>query len=165
MGGGSFASYGFSSTASLGEVDVHLHRKLPEDVWLRVGGYKDWSLTIGGRERHGLSEDEVIDLVRAAIEAGGGDLWLTRYQEDSLSLLVEPRRAFVMYTAFPGDSGMTARDEEMKGSHETAAFTLSNGQVDEFPYEETLSKNDALAVVGHFLNAGELAPSVRWVES
>ena len=164
LGGAWIASYGFSSSNSLGEAELQLNRKLPRDVWLRVGGYEGWSLAIDDQERRGLSEDDVIDLATAAVEKGAGELWLTRYEEDSLTLLIEPTRTFVMYLAFPGDSGMTARDPEVTGSLDTAAFTLSNGQVDEFPYDETLPKDDALSVVQHFVRTGERAPSVMWAE-
>ena len=41
---------------------------------------------------------------------------------------------------------------------------MSNGQVDEFDYQETLPKDDAISVVRHFLSTGELAPWVAWIE-
>ena len=60
-------------------------------------------------------------MVSKAVAKGAGELWLTRYEEDSLSLLIEPRRAFVMYLAFDGDSGVTARDLGMAGSPQKQA--------------------------------------------
>jgi Immunity protein Imm1 len=165
VGEGSLVTYGFSHSASLGEAEVDLHHKLPEEIWLRLGGYEGWSLSIDEKERLGLSADDVLRLVTAAVAKGAGEVWLTRYEEDSLTLLIEPRRAFVMYLAFPGDSGVTAHDPRMTGSPEKASFTLSNGQVDEFGYEETLPKDDVIAVVDHFLRTGELPRSVAWVAS
>ena len=165
VGAGWLVSYGFSGSASLGEAHVDLHHKLPEDIWLRFGGYEGWSLTVDGEERRGLPADDVLELVTAAVAKGTGELWLTRYEEDSLSLLVEPRRAFVMYLAFDGDSGVTARDPRMAGSPGKASFTLSNGPVDEFDYEETLPKDDAIPVIRHFLSTGELPPWIAWIES
>jgi hypothetical protein len=165
VGAGWLVSYGFSGSASLGEANVDLHHKLPEDIWLHFGGYAGWSLTIDDEERRGLSADTVLGMVSKAVAKGAGELWLTRYEEDSLNLLIEPMRAFVMYLAFDGDSGVTARDPGMAGSPGKASFTLSNGQVDEFDYEETLPKDDAISVVRHFLSTGEHAPWVAWVES
>jgi len=166
VGDGSLVMYGLSNSASLGEAEVDLHHKLPQEIWFRLGGYEGWSLFVDEDERRGLSTDDVLGRVTAAIARGAGELWLTRYEEDSLSLLIEPSRAFVMYLAFPGDSGgVTAHDPRMTGSPKRASFTLSNGQVDEFGYEETLPKDEAIAIVDHFLRTGELAPWVRWVES
>jgi hypothetical protein len=164
VGGGWLVTYGLSGSASLGEADVDLHHKLPEDTWRRFGGYEGWSLAVDEEERRGLSADEVLGSVSTAVAKRAGELWLTRYEEDSLTLLLGPRRAFVMYLAFPGDSGVTAHDARMAGSPDIASFTLSNGQVDEFSYEETLPKDDALAVVEHFVSSGGLAPWVEWVE-
>jgi hypothetical protein len=164
VGAGWLVSYGFSGSASLGEADVDLHHKLPEDIWRRFGGYEGWSLTVDEEERRGLSADDVLGLVTAAVAKGAGELWLTRYEEDSLTLLLEARRAFVMYLALDGDSGVTAHDARMAGSPDTASFTLSNGQVDEFSFEETLPKDDALAIVRHFVSSGGLAPWIEWVE-
>ena len=164
LGRASVAGYGLSNAASLGKADLHLHRKLPRDVWLRVGGDEGWSLTIDDEERRGLSEDDVVELATAAVVKGTGELWLSRYEEDSLTLLIEPTRTFVMYLAFPGDSGVSARDPAVTGSLDTAAFTLSNGQVDEFPYEGTVPTDNALSVVEHFVRTGELATSVAWAE-
>jgi hypothetical protein len=165
VGDGSLVTYGYSKRASLGEADVDLHHKLPEEIWLRLGGYEGWSLSVDEEERRGLSADEVLGLVTAAVKKGAGEVWLTRYEEDSLALLLGPSRAFVMYLACDGDSGVTAHDPRKRGSPEQASFTLSNGQVDEFDYEETLPKNDVVAIVEHFLNTRELAPWVAWVES
>lgn len=164
VGNASLVSYGFSNSASLGEANVDLHQKLPEEIWLRFGGYKGWSLTIDGEEQRGLSPDAVLARVAPVVASGGGELWLTRYEEDSLTLLIEPKRAFVMYLD-DGDSSVTARDPSMAGSPSMARFTLSNGQVDEFSLEETLPKDDALAVVQHFVSSGGLAPWIAWVES
>jgi hypothetical protein len=104
----------------------------------------------------------VLGLVTAAVAKGEGEVWLTRYEGDSLTLLIEPSRAFVMYLASAGDSGVTAHDHRMTGSPDKASFTLSNGQVDDF--EETLPKDETLAIVEHFVTSGELAPWVAWVE-
>jgi hypothetical protein len=162
LGPGRLTSYGFSNRTSFGEAQVHLERKLPEQIWLRLGGYEGWSLTIDGQEQRGLSDTEVATLVEAAIAKGAGELWLTRYEDDSLGLLIEPARVFFTYLAFDGDSGVIARDPEAQGSPETASFILSNGQVDDIPYEETLPKDGARFVVQHFVDTGELAPWVTW---
>ena len=164
VGDGSLVTYGFSDGRSLGEADVDLHHKLPEEVWRGFGGYEGWSLTVDGEERRGMSADDVLGLVTAAVASDAGELDLTRYEEDSLTLLIEPSRAFVMYLKSARDSGVTAHDPRKAGSPDKASFTLSNGQVDEFDYEETLRKSDAIAVVDHFLSTGELAPWVAWVE-
>lgn len=125
-------------------------------------GYEGWSLTLDGQQQRGLSDTEVATLVEAAIAKGAGELWLTRYEDDSLGLLIEPARVFFTYLAFDGDSGVIARDPEAQGSPETASFILSNGQVDDIPYEETLPKDGARFVVQHFVDTGELAPWVTW---
>jgi hypothetical protein len=110
VGGAHLASYGFTDCESLGEVSLALERKLPREVWLWFGGYDGWSVTIDGNERRGLESEEAVHLVRDVFRRGSGEVSLTRYEEDSLAILVEARRAMLLHLAFPGDSGRVTRD-------------------------------------------------------
>ncbi len=85
---------------------------------------------------NGAREDVEAGALRCAVagglaDAATGELWLTRWTGEALSVLFEPERAFVMELAGPGDPGSVARDPAVAHERAPFAFTLSNGQVDD----------------------------------
>jgi hypothetical protein len=68
-----------------------------------------------------------------------------------------------MEVAGAGRFGWVACDPLSAGEREPVAFTLSNGQVDEWPLAATVSRDQALDVVGSWA-AGERAESLLWTE-
>ncbi len=81
----------------------------------------------------------------------------------TLTVLLNPQRAFVMWIAQGGDAGKHAVDSDTDGSDEHE-FTLANGQVDEFSAADTVSREAALEAVAHFLKTREASPRLAWRE-
>jgi hypothetical protein len=139
--------YGYSGFGSHGELALTLRERVPYDVWLAAGGYAGFSAT----------EDDV----RALLRAGDGQLAIASYDEPTLTLLVNPARVLAMVLEHDDDEGALACDPAAAGDETPEAFTLDNGQVDEFPRERTVSHEQALVVVRAFL-AGERSDAVSW---
>jgi hypothetical protein len=99
----------------------------------------------------------------ALADAATGELWLTRWTGEALTVLFEPERAFVMELGGPDDAGSVACDPERSGERQPVAFTLSNGQVDEWPLEATVSRDQALDAVADWAQAQRTA-SLLWTD-
>lgn len=154
--------YGVSRSEPYGELAAELEQKLPKDVWLRLGGYDGWSVAYDDGERAGLAPDDAVAAVAEAIAHGARQIDVTRYENDVLSLLVERDRAFVMYLESPGDDGAYACAPDAAGDRTPVAFTLTNGQVDEFPREYTVPHAAGLAAVEHLVRHDALTPTLTW---
>ena len=163
LGPAHLGGYGQSGRESDGEASFILSQRLPRDLWLRLGGFAHVRLTVNGAR-----EDVEAGALRGAVagalaEPATGELWLTRWTGEALSVLFEPERAFVMELAGPGDPGSVARDPEVARERAPVAFTLSNGQVDEWPLEATVSHAQALDAVAAWAE-GRRAASLRWTD-
>ena len=88
-------------------VSYHLTHKMPYDIWVDLGGYPDWLVSIAGVE-HRLSEGQEADLdaLIADLPEGHTHVELRRWREDSLSVHLNQDRAFPMYLNDPRDSGL-----------------------------------------------------------
>jgi hypothetical protein len=99
----------------------------------------------------------------ALADAATGELWLTRWTGEALTVLFEPERAFVMELGGPDDAGSVACDPERSGERQPVAFTLSNDHVDEWPLEATVSRDQALDAVADWAQAQRTA-SLLWTD-
>jgi hypothetical protein len=163
LGPAHLASYGHSSHESHGEASFHLFHRLPRDLWLRLGGFAGVRLEANG-QRDDLEAATVRTAVADALGAAAtGELWLRRWTGEALLVLFERERAFVMALAGSGDAGLVACDRQRAGEREPVAFTLSNGQVDEWPLEATVSHDQALEAAAGWAD-GHRTESVLWTE-
>jgi hypothetical protein len=163
LGPAHLASYGRSGYASHGEASFHLLHRIPRELWLRLGGFPDIRL-----EGNGVRDNLEAAAVRAAVAdllaaAATGELWLRRWTGEALTVLFEPERAFVMELSGIGDVGSVACDPLRSGERRPVAFTLSNGQVDEWPHEATVSRDQALDAVAGWA-AAQRSESLLWTD-
>lgn len=71
--------------------------------------------------------------------------------------------AWLMYMAEPGDAGFRSEGDASLGG--TASYTLSNGQVDEYPLAWCIPVEDCYKAVAYFyVNEGERPGWVKWKE-
>jgi hypothetical protein len=147
LGRAHLAAYGHSGHESHGEARFALLERVPRALWLRLGGFGGIRL-----ESSGVREDVAAAAVRSAAAgvlagSGAGELWLRRWTGATLTVLYEPERAFVMRLSGPDDAGSVACDPARGGDRRPVAFTLGNGQVDTWPLEATISREQALDVM------------------
>jgi hypothetical protein len=163
LGRAHLAAYGRSGHRSHGEARFVLLERVPRALWLRLGGFGDIRL-----EDSGVREDMEAAAVRPAAAAvlarsGTGELWLRRWTGASLTVLYEPERAFVMQLGGPGDVGSVACDPACDGDRRPVDFTLGNGQVDTWPLEATISRDQALDVMAGWAAEQHTGPLV-WTD-
>jgi hypothetical protein len=164
LGAAWLGSWGYRATASLGEASLTLAHRLSEEQWLRLGGHAGFSVSAGGRERAGLSAEEVGAEVSRCLAGGETELWITGYDEPSLLLLLNDERAFVTLLRHDGDEGLLAGDPASAGNETPERFRLGNGQVDAFERSRTVTHEQALGCVRAFVTDGTLGAGVRLVE-
>jgi hypothetical protein len=163
LGKGHLGMFWCDRQAPFGRGSVTLDHKLPSDLWVRLGGYEGWSATVEDERHVGLTDEQAAALVEEHLGADARHVRLTRWQEDSLTLLLNPERAFVMYLTRPGDPGVQACDLNWLRSDKTATFTCScYGIPLTFDYAMTIPKQLAGEVAGHYLRTGTLAEWVPW---
>ena len=107
---------------------------------------------------------EQLDLALNQIEAlDTFELWVTTPNGPFMSMLRSGPHAFLMYLRFSGDAGFSSRaTTPMQGK---VAFTLANGQVDEYPLSWCLEIEECFQAIAHFLmHNGTKADWILWHE-
>jgi hypothetical protein len=161
-------SYGSTRTTS-GEwglaANFSLSRKLPRDVWLKLGGYPGWLVEVN-HECHRLEAGDLPSFKRLVGELAGEEyshLCMTRYEEDSLTVHTNARRGWLMYLRFPADNGVYTRDLSYSGPPEgEEVFRCVCGIDLEFPTAQTLPRELAGRAAIEFFQTGRLPECVHW---
>ena len=108
--------------------------------------------------------EELTRFLDRLAQASPCEVWLTAENESSLSMLKQDGFAWLMYMRYPGDSGFVSIGN--KAAAGKAWFTLSNGQMDEYPVAWCVELAQALKAISHFLgNHGARADWIKWWET
>jgi len=99
-----------------------------------------------------LASDETGAVLRARIDAGHLETWLTSESGRMLAFVTNTERAMVMLLDGEGDPGEHAADPEAEGSSD--GFVLANGQNDRYQDADTVPIDEALRIVGHVVREG-----------
>lgn len=92
------------------------------------------------------------------------ELWVSIENGPSLCMLRNCENAWLMYLRFRGDSGFTSIGNPSEEG--TAHYTLSNGQVDEYPLAWCIDVEQCYKTVAYFyVNNGGKPGWVQWQES
>jgi len=118
-------------------------------------------LVINDRELGAVGVDSLADHLGALVPVARSEIWLTHSSGSSLCILKSGDVAMLMLLRGEGDAGLVSRssDQSQEGSCE---FTLSNGQVDEYPSTWTVPFQEARRAAEHFWSSGTPAPFVTW---
>ena len=91
------------------------------------------------------------------------ELWLNAESGVAMSMLRNGEHAFLMYLRFEGDSRFVSRGSE---TGDPVRYTLSNGQVDEYPRSCCVPIETCYQALAYFFVNGGMRPEwVAWVES
>lgn len=117
---------------------------------------ESWGLDDG----EAIGPDAAIDELRARIEKGTLESWLTSSSGRLLAVVSNTRRAMVMLLDGEGDPGEHALAPGADGW--SGGFVLSNGQDDEYPDEDTVPLAEAFRIVRHILARGTPPEDAPW---
>lgn len=88
---------------------------------------------------------------------------IERESGESLFAQVLDGQAWLMYLMYDDDAGFTTRNPTYAGPDEaTIAFTLPNGQTDEYPASWWLPDQIAFRALEYFYVHGGMAPWLTW---
>ncbi len=89
------------------------------------------------------------------------ELWISRHDGPSLTMLRNGDHAWLMYLRFTGDSGVVSRGDQRKQG--TCSYALSNGQIDEYPLSWCVNLDECYKAVAYFfVNDGARYNFVTW---
>lgn len=108
-----------------------------------------------------VSSAVVQETLRARIDKGKLETWLTSSSGRSLAIVTNTERAMVMLLDREGGSSRHAADPGACGS--SKVFVLTNGQHDEYPNEDTAPTGEAFKIVDHIISNGSWPADAPWV--
>jgi hypothetical protein len=90
------------------------------------------------------------------------ELWISMPDEGAaLSMLRNGDQAWLMYLSFHGDRGVVTKGDQSKQG--TYTYTLSNGQIDEYPLSWCIDLKQCYEAFAYFfVNDGARYDGVEW---
>jgi len=102
-------------------------------------------------------------LARFDADATRYELWLSVPDGPSLCMLRSEADAWLMYLRHPGDHGFSSEGDASREG--VAPYTLSNGQVDEYPLAWCIALPQCHEAAVHFFaSAGQRFEGIAWRE-
>jgi hypothetical protein len=144
--------------------DFSLRAKMPRDAWVRFGGYPGWLVGVATRsERIAAGDTAAYNRLVAELGPAEGRIFLTRYEQDSLSVTVNAERGHVGYTGPDGQGYRAARDPAPCGDPDAI---IELPACCELPLEaaqaETLPRAVAIEAAAEFFRTGQPPACVGW---
>jgi hypothetical protein len=91
------------------------------------------------------------------------ELWVSVPDGPSMSMLRNGPHAWLMYLRFNGDAGFVSRGDATRTG--SADYTLSNGQVDEYPLSWCIDLELCYQAISYFFaNEGDQPAWIAWKE-
>jgi hypothetical protein len=169
VGSAHLGSYGNNGVPGGEEASFSLDVKLPRDAWLRLGGYAGWRVELNHQGDCFLDQSDLAGfqkLVQNLPRRENSHFYMTRYEEDSLSVYLNSRRGWLNYQRSPRDFGIHCRDLEYSGDPTAEEFFECACGIDlEIPAEQTLPHELCLRAAIEFFQTGELPKCVHWESS
>jgi hypothetical protein len=145
--------------------DFSLRAKLPRDRWVRFGGFPGWLVGVGARsERVAAGDTAAYARLAAELGPGEGRIFLTRYEQDSLSASVNAERGHVGYTGPDGQGHWAARDPAPGGDADEVVWLPGCCDSWDVPRSETLPRAAAIEAAAEFFRTGRPPACVGWSE-
>ena len=109
--------------------------------------------------------DVTLEILKQLIDSSTHfcEIWLNIENGPAICCLKNGEDAFLMYLREVGDSGfyvLSERADDVK-----LEFELSNGQVDSYPADMTVSFNLAKKALKYFYVCQGMLPEIQWVEA
>ncbi len=93
------------------------------------------------------------------------ELWVDGRDERKMCALLAGGNAVLFYMGTDGDSDLVSNNPHYTGPKDTVVkYTLTNGQIDEYPLAWAVSRETALRALAYFSETAELPSFVHWAE-
>lgn len=107
---------------------------------------------------------ELEDYLQAYHHHSFAEIWLEYTEEKSISLLKNENRAWLCYFEQNYLQSFHSENPEYQDKTATLAFTLANGQVDEYPIAYCYPTAIAYKALHYFFKHQEKADFIHWIE-
>ncbi len=118
---------------------------------------ESWLLNDGAVSATAVAAPRIL---RDRIAAGQLETWFRSSCGRSLAVISNTDRALVMLLDSEDDPGEHAITPAAHGS--STGFVLANGQIDEFPDQDTVPLTEALHIASHILDTGFPPVDAAW---
>ena len=121
-------------------------------------------ISFNGRDETDIDSLELFAVAMARYDRHAEfELWLSVPGGPRMCMLRNREHAFLMYLRFPGDSGFVSSGSA--AAEGKVPYTLSNGQVDEYPESWCLpARRCYWALASFFTNDGQRPERIAWQE-
>ncbi|VTR96994.1 hypothetical protein [Tuwongella immobilis] len=139
------------------EVNIRLAAKLPEPLWLLLGGHPGWWLTVNGRESEASSPDEVLHAIRDVWSHPSVDLEIGRYAGDTLFAVADEKGLATVNHYHGQDEHVSRAGQPLSLDEPTYIFPRSNGYDHEVSVGQVIPRGEALSLIEDFVLNGSIA--------
>jgi len=167
MRGVSIASWYYVGSAGLvssqGRDGVHdrytyrLDEKLPHDLWVKLGGYENWLIAVGGEKRQCSTAEQCMQIVRSHWGTTADEVEVMRYEGDSVWAFTNAEQQCALFYCKDDECDKTSKNskhgEESVGK---VIFHASDGHEIEAEPDWIISKQAALGVIEKFVSTGDV---------
>lgn len=169
VGAAHLGSWGDNQQPHGKEAGFSLDQRLPRDVWLRLGGYAGWRVELNHQGDLYLDPGDVAGFGRLVEEFGrakSSHLYVTRYEEDALTVHTNARRGWLVYQRSLRDFGSHSQDPHYSGDRQAEELFLCACGIDlEVRAEQTLPRELCMRAAVEFFQTGTLPRCVAWAQS
>lgn len=144
--------------------------RLSEAIWFELKGRR-WSICMDYSEMHHFSNTEdVVEFIKTLPTDKQVSAYITRYQRDSLNFYFADGEATVVYCphlygVYSSESLYAANpdyDGEPDAVIDTTKFVKMYDYLEMWKVEAVIKPEDALRIIKHYLQEGELAKQWEW---
>ena len=121
-------------------------------------------VTFNGKQQEVSSIEQFGVALDRFDQVGEFEVWLSASQGQAICMLRNGSNAWLMYLRHDGDTGFTSNAETSRTG--VASYTLSNGQVDEYPLSWCIEVEQCYKALAYFFaNEGGKPEWVPWHEN
>ena len=121
-------------------------------------------VTFNGKQQEVSSIEQFGVALDRFDQVGEFEVWLSASQGQAICMLRNGSNAWLMYLRHDGDTEFTSSAETSRTG--VASYTLSNGQVDEYPLSWCIEVEQCyIALAYFFVNEGGKPEWVSWHEN
>ncbi len=109
-----------------------------------------------------LNSKEDIDKIIEKLNSFNGEIWVEYTEESKICILLNATRIYLMY--LNDDSSFVVLDKNIDDFNLTEEFILSNGQIDEYPLYQTISRKRLNEIIDMFIKKQDkFIESFEWL--
>lgn len=149
----------FVSTGPTGAA-FSLENKLPYSIWIELGGYKKWRLSLNALEYIVDDNKGILSLAESYLGEEYVSLRIENYDQDEIIFLLNQESLYVSYTNHQKKFSVSSLNFENKGEVEIK-FKL-DGRFQPILEANSLPREKFIPILSHFLEENTVPSWIHW---